>query len=225
MRISSFLSTAAGAALLMLAPTGAQAATAITGFSGATSSFQVNNYDFLTVGWTFNPTTDLDITALGIYDMGADGLNQAHQIGIWNEAGTLLTSTTIAAGSAATLIGDYRYDAISMLTLTAGQTYTIGALMTYPDGDLYYFAPSSVQADSRIGYRQGVRSDEVSDPSIPATLVLPTSGVNGGRFGPNFLFDAASVAPEPASWAMMVIGFGCAGYGMRRRGARIARTA
>jgi PEP-CTERM motif-containing protein len=33
----------------------------------------------------------------------------------------------------------------------------------------------------------------------------------------NFTYDAAGAVPEPATWAMMIFGFGAIGFGMRRR--------
>ncbi len=55
----------------------------------------------------------------------------------------------------------------------------------------------------------------------PTTLALAaTNGTNGGVF-----FDAISVqmaVPEPATWAMMIGGFGLAGAALRRRRALLA---
>lgn len=50
------------------------------------------------------------------------------------------------------------------------------------------------------------------------TYTLTIQGTRGttGSFGGNVAFTAAAV-PEPATWAMMLFGFGAVGFAMRRR--------
>jgi hypothetical protein len=50
------------------------------------------------------------------------------------------------------------------------------------------------------------------------TYTLTIEGTRGttGSFGGNVAFTAASV-PEPATWGMMLLGFGAVGFAMRRR--------
>ncbi len=52
-----------------------------------------------------------------------------------------------------------------------------------------------------------------------ANNVLFVSGTTGGEasFSGNINFAAAGAIPEPATWAMMLFGFGAVGYSMRRR--------
>jgi hypothetical protein len=52
-----------------------------------------------------------------------------------------------------------------------------------------------------------------------ATNTLLVSGTTGGNaaFSGNLSFAAVSAVPEPATWGMMLIGFGAVGYSMRRR--------
>ncbi len=42
-------------------------------------------------------------------------------------------------------------------------------------------------------------------------------GVNGGGFSHVTVFDSTSAVPEPATWALMLLGFGGIGVAMRRR--------
>ncbi len=44
-----------------------------------------------------------------------------------------------------------------------------------------------------------------------------TPGTTTGSFGGSVAFQAAPAVPEPATWAMMLIGFGAVGFSMRRR--------
>lgn len=55
---------------------------------------------------------------------------------------------------------------------------------------------------------------------------LVVSGVgNSGQFGGAFDNVSISAVPEPAAWAMMLVGLGMVGGGLRRRGASGAKTA
>ncbi len=81
-----------------------------------------------TKGWSFVstiPTSSgnyLAITQLGVFDSLGDGLANAHAIGIWSANGTLLASTTIPAGTVASLVDGYRYMPISPVLIPAINT-------------------------------------------------------------------------------------------------------
>ena len=49
--------------------------------------------------------------------------------------------------------------------------------------------------------------------------IISVTGTTGGEaaFSGNLSFAATSAVPEPATWAMMLMGFGAVGYSMRRR--------
>lgn len=56
-------------------------------------------------------------------------------------------------------------------------------------------------------------------PSIPNPQTLKVKGYltgTAGAYGGNVTFTAAAV-PEPATWALMILGFGVVGYSLRRR--------
>jgi len=52
----------------------------------------------------------ISVTSLGWWDYDADGLAASHQVGIWNTAGTLLLSATVASGTADPLIDRFRFN-------------------------------------------------------------------------------------------------------------------
>ena len=89
----------------------------------------------LTVG-----SSDLIVTQLGIWDNNSDGLIQGHDAGIWNwDTSQLLGSVTIPSGTAGTLIGEFRYVALTTpVYLSAGSTYVFGAY--YPGGEAFWEA-------------------------------------------------------------------------------------
>ena len=52
-----------------------------------------------------------------------------------------------------------------------------------------------------------------------ASNTLTVSGIAGANasYSGTIVFAAAPAVPEPGTWAMMLVGFGAVGYGMRRR--------
>jgi hypothetical protein len=71
----------------------------------------------------------ITITHLGLIDDGSDGMSAAHAVGVWTNAGTLLASATVPAGTGGTLVGQFRYVPITPIELTADQVYRVGGQM------------------------------------------------------------------------------------------------
>ncbi len=139
-----------------------------------------------TIGWTFTLGSDITVTSLGLYDSGEDGLANAHDIGIWNNSGTLLTSTTIPSGTSATLNAGYRYVSITPVVLSAGQTYVVGAFYPVGSGDKFIYNSSQTYA-SPITFGQSRQTALFGSP--PSSLSFPGlhASLDQGLFGPNFL--------------------------------------
>ena len=80
----------------------------------------------VTIGMEFTPVADIQVTQLGVFDGGSDGagLQTSHDVGLWQSNGTPVTSVTVTAASA--LTSGFRYEAITPVTLSAGQTYVLG---------------------------------------------------------------------------------------------------
>jgi hypothetical protein len=55
-------------------------------------------------------------------------------------------------------------------------------------------------------------------------LVVVGTSAGEGSYGGNLTFTPNSAVPEPATWAMMLMGFGAIGFGMRRRRKETARV-
>ncbi|WP_257388842.1 DUF4082 domain-containing protein [Tahibacter caeni] len=154
-----------------------------------------------TAGWAFRVGAEaVQVQALGMYD-AANGMKDAHPIGLWSASGTLLAQATLPAGTASLRVGSYRYVAITPITLNPGQVYVIGA----------YFGPVADQCGSACGDVMLYRGNETYDMRISfvqsrqtlsiagaGPLAYPGvfAGVDEGFFGPNFLLSA-DLTPDP----------------------------
>jgi hypothetical protein len=151
-----------------------------------------------TIGWSFQVgAQNLELDALGMFDSG----------------GTLLSQVTVPAGITATLVGGYRYESVTPITLTAGSMYFIGA----------YFGPVIDRCGTACGDASLVFGSETYAPGITFLLSNQTRAIIGagplnfpgldaeipeGFFGPNFLIGMpdATPTPEPASLACASLG-------------------
>ncbi|HEY4309934.1 MAG TPA: PEP-CTERM sorting domain-containing protein [Pirellulales bacterium] len=96
-------------------------------------------------GWQFQVLEPVQVVGLGWYDDGADGLSHDHLVTL---SGVGL-SATIPAGTAASLIGSYRVELNSPITLNPG-LYTVYGADYIANPDIVKFAGASVPTDSRI---------------------------------------------------------------------------
>src|SRR5690242_42013 len=109
------------AAMGMALSSTASASTIALTFSGGSGFNQFQN---VMAGWRFQTNSQITIDMLGVYDPGGVALAGARQVGIWDDVGTLLASTTVPA-SGGTLINNFSFANITAVTLTAGQLFTI----------------------------------------------------------------------------------------------------
>jgi len=247
MRLSrkSFLSRlAVAAAVAALAAAGAtethaapRSALMSSGYTGGGIGVASPLVGSVTVGWEFVPQTDIWVAELGFFDLGQDGLNTSHEVGIWDESEQLLVGATLAPGTAAPLVGEYRYASVTPVLLEAGQTFVIGATVPvslrdppafisdmYPN-DTFHIDPQTIMFDPCIGLGTADRytsdidgsfSDPLAFPDKhlpPAPWIDPNTGQQIGiveryHFAPNFAF---TVVPEPGTLAIV-----CAGASLMR---------
>jgi len=146
-----------------------------------------------TNGWRFTPDEDIDVTAVGLWDDGADGFAASHDLAIWSGDGaTMLLSTQIPAGTAAPLagptqwVGRFRYLDVAPTRLLAGTTYVIGAFV---GGD-----PSEFAGLPPVTSAPGITFHGYAS-TYAASLLFPGSLGTPGGFGPNFLFRPATEEP------------------------------
>src|SRR5690242_17720371 len=69
-----------------------------------------------TVGWSFQPTTDINLTALGCFNyiVSAQGTTF---VGLWSDTGSLLASNAITQASS--LVNQSRYEFVTPVSLFA----------------------------------------------------------------------------------------------------------
>lgn len=88
-----------------------------------------------------------------------------------------------------TVIGAWIYEAITPVTLTPGQVYTIGVPYTPTDNDQYISSATTLTTDPNVLWVNSVFPE-----SADLGFVFPTGDSSSfGRFGPNFTFTVVPV--------------------------------
>ncbi|ELS03704.1 hypothetical protein Xen7305DRAFT_00034280 [Xenococcus sp. PCC 7305] len=166
--------------------TSAQALTA--GISDFTGVSQSNS--FATDGFRFRAIQDLNVTALGVFDIDNDGLNATTvDVGLWDDSGTLLGSVAVSGGTNAPILNGFRYQNLgSSINLTSGNFYRVAADMTDISG---LNSRNFVTASTLNGI------DSVEIAFGPGDLSFPANHFGGGfaNLGGNILFEDAVPVP------------------------------
>lgn len=165
------------------------------GFNGAT-------------GWQFTVNAVLNVNMLGYYDLGADGLGDDHNVGLFDSAnpGVALATAVIPAGTGATLIDGTRFVGISAVQLNPGTSYYL--LADNNTLDNYAYANGIVTFSPEVNWTS--YSYTVANDILDASVLHP--GGLAGNLGPNFRYG---IVPEPAS--MAVLGMGALALIRRRK--------
>jgi hypothetical protein len=200
-----FLALTATSAVLLASPALADPVGAVS-----TDGYYAVPFDGYTMGFRFQATQALTIGALGVFDYESNGFAVSHNVGLWNDYGTLLASTTVT--STDYLLDSFRYASITSLTLNAGQFYRVGATAVEADPSAFN---GSITTATGIRYTDAAFTPGTS-LSMPTTL-NNSHGYLGGTVLIGSIPGGAGAVPEPASWAMMVGGFGAIGGALRRR--------
>ena len=187
----------------LLVATGAQAAALFAPVGGLVTDHDPNSP--VSLGNVFTASSNSVVTALGFYTP-TNLTGGGETVGLYDAVGTLLASTFVTVP--VNTPGQYFYQSIAPVLLTAGQQYTV----------VNFVGPNAWAYGSVT--TTGATFDYNSYAYGPA-LTFPTSvgGSGPAYLGPNLMLAAV---PEPATWAMMIGGFGVAGGALRRRKAKVS---
>ena len=174
----------------------------------------------ITYGLQFTPLVDITVDSLAFIDSGEDGLTKSHQVGIWDNTGTLVTSATVTTANS-TLDGpvdagsQFRFTPITPVTLSSGETYTLGGYENQALSDIWYDGVGALTSTDSSLLQLGQSVFRIAGFGEP--------NQSGGTLDfviANFAFDVA--APEPST--SVLIGSALIALGWRRlRGGRKAR--
>ena len=122
-------------------------------------------------------------------------------------------TNSVAGATSTTLYGiDYTLNTLALISApNGGQISTVGALGFDVDADASFDITPAGQAYLSTGFD----FYSVNLNTGAATLLGRTDGLRN-------IAVAGSAVPEPATWAMMIAGFGLVGGAMRRRSTKVA---
>jgi PEP-CTERM motif len=163
--------------------------------------------------WTVNPTTGAISVVIGDTGLGVSGGSSSSQ--------GISTQSYDAATGKFTDTFDF-----------ALPTGNVGSSVTSSDtkNNLVFSGITFNGVNGMIGPTPaGLPSAGITDQFVTAggkqELIITGSGLPAASFGGTVNFSPLAAVPEPASWALMIIGFGSAGALMRRRRQVLATAA
>jgi hypothetical protein len=149
----------------------------------------------------------IEVTHLGAFDFGTDGLGSAHEVGIWKLSDkSLITSGTVASGTSGALDGFFRYVDIMGVTLAANTTSVIAALWSGNSDQFVWDAETPPYSTVDVGgytvdSRLSIGAAGSARRTLSSTLVSPvhTDASNfrtrAALWGPNHGRPTSSRSP------------------------------
>jgi hypothetical protein len=194
---------ALGTLVVWAALAGESADASVIGYTSSGGSIDPN--ESFTMGVRFDTNQHIVIDSLGVLDVDEDGLDAAHDVGLWDAFGNLLAEANVMAGTGSTLQDGYRFTKLeNSVALAAGETFIVAAY-----------------------YGEGPITDKLFEttPTVnPAITLDPvTMFVSGSSldFPAQVSFDFRSTAgftfvPEPTTALLLMAGLAGLAVGSRR---------
>ena len=222
MTLSKILAASAAAAALVASAGGAQAASIVNG------SFEVGSNDAGLGGFSTLNGGSTAITGWTVTGHSVDWIN-----GYWQASN----------GTHSVDLNGLGVGGVSQtIATTPGQTYKLTFDMSgNPDHGTNVFSMLVSAGNASQGFNYNGGSNNHSNmnyqsDSLTFTATAPTTTINFGStnldnccWGPALdnvsISDVTGGVPEPATWAMTILGFGLIGTSLRRRKAAIATAA
>ncbi len=165
-----------------------------------------------TLGMDFRVNTAIKVTALGAFDSASNGISSNIFVAIFDATGTIVSPVLNFNGTTAAPGSSYASLAVTPFILAAG-TYQVGS-WGYNNADQNYnnSGPGGPITFNSFGGKLTALGTRYAN-GAGSLATIPDVGLT--RYGAG-TFAAANV-PEPATWAMLLSGFGMIGFAMRRR--------
>ena len=178
----------------------------------------------LSLGFVFTTNVPITVTSLGYYDDNDDGFVYDHIVGIYDEAGNLINSITLSAGTGDTLSGGFRYRSVTPILLSGGTIYLLAAT-TGGDADGWAYG---VAEDTLLGLTVDPAITIASDAArylydTDNSLQNPLYHYSNYTLyaGPNFTYTSVGlVTPEPGTLSLTLVGIALIAGIVRRRKAQ-----
>jgi hypothetical protein len=183
------------------------AGTIAVDFSGVTTNFTNASWS---LGWQFNVVRPIWVTRLGFYDDLKNGLQETHEVGIWDSNQVLLAYAVVSPSDP--LVSWWRWATLATpVLLGPGSDYRIAAVT---GSENYTWAPVGFVVGSDITFV----TDRFFGPTTSLTYPLFSEG-RVGWFGPNFEYEyqVGSVVPEPSTLGLVMLGALVLGHLRARR--------
>ena len=234
MKIRTFLLAAAAAAAMSVATGSAALAAAGWEFTTPGNSFTNGQWDFATA---FTANSAVTVSGLGYYADPVTGNADGNPVALYQcaDAACLTTGTLLASANVTNIYalnGHFRYVTITPVTLVAGDSYEVAGVS---NSDNYTWNDPGFTVDPALTILttsgQASRWDHSPTPDFLTSSGFIDLGGEDGYWGPDVFLGPASGftigAPEPSTWAIMLVGIAGIGGALRnsRRKSAAAATA
>jgi hypothetical protein len=173
----------------------------------------------------FTVNSDVTVSGLGFYADPLTGNPDGNPVALYRCADSdCLTTATLLASTTVTntdpLDGHFRYATILAINLVAGASYEVAGVSNADDHITWNDPGFTVNPAISILDTSGQYARWAAG-SVPSFLTgsdfIDIPGEDG-YWGPNvFLGEPITAVPEPATWALMIVGFAGVGFAAYRR--------